>query len=293
LFCSPSFEDLQETYKMAQFFAKKSSIGKELPPEIIIIPSQIDNSELAFISKFRDQFLQTFKNIIPNSISVEELWEARIPFVSYYKQVKKPIVNISGADEVLGELLSNSLLSSYKSVATLIAKHYHNKIQSKANEVIDGSEIAFDQFNKLRLTMTESANIFISYAKEDTETIRLLYQKLKDIGFVPWLDEENLLPGVNWRDEIETNIEKSDFVLVCLSKKSINKQGFVQKEVVYALDVAQSMPEGKIFIIPVRLEECDIPRRLGKIQWVDLYLPGGYGKLEMAIRSDIRKRHQP
>jgi hypothetical protein len=39
------------------------------------------------------------------------------------------------------------------------------------------------------------------------------------------------------------------------------------------LDKALEIPEGRVFLVPVRLEECEIPYRLRDIQWVDLYEP--------------------
>jgi hypothetical protein len=49
------------------------------------------------------------------------------------------------------------------------------------------------------------------------------------------------------------------------------------------LDVADEMPPGEVFIIPVRLEECDIPERLRHWQWVDLYRPGAYDRLRAVL----------
>src|SRR6185369_12354195 len=55
----------------------------------------------------------------------------------------------------------------------------------------------------------------------------------------------------------------------------VNKAGFVQKEIRLALDVADLQPEGSIFLIPTRLKDCDVPIRLRKWQWVDLWTPAG------------------
>jgi hypothetical protein len=49
-------------------------------------------------------------------------------------------------------------------------------------------------------------------------------------------------------------VRAADAILVCLSPDSINKEGYVQKEIKYALDVADEKPEGVIFFIPARLE---------------------------------------
>jgi hypothetical protein len=72
-------------------------------------------------------------------------------------------------------------------------------------------------------------------------------------------------------------------VIVCLSRSSITKEGYVQKEIRYALDVAEEKPEGTIFLIPARLDECEIPERLKSLHWVDLFKDPGYQKLLRAL----------
>lgn len=64
----------------------------------------------------------------------------------------------------------------------------------------------------------------------------------------PWLDEENLLPGQDWSEEIRKAIKTIDIVIVCMSKYAISKTGFVQKEIKFALDEADKQPEGTILL---------------------------------------------
>ena len=60
-------------------------------------------------------------------------------------------------------------------------------------------------------------------------------------------------------------------MLVCLSRTAITKEGFVQREIRLALEVAEEKPEGTIYIIPARLENCEVPERLAEWQWVNLF----------------------
>jgi formylglycine-generating enzyme required for sulfatase activity len=99
-----------------------------------------------------------------------------------------------------------------------------------------------------------------------------LYKKLRAEPWIqPWLDEEELYPGDDWELAIEKAVENSDVVLACISNGSINKRGFVQKELRFALDVALEMPEETIFIIPLRLEECSPPRSLRDWHYADYF----------------------
>lgn len=117
--------------------------------------------------------------------------------------------------------------------------------------------------------------VFLCHSSGDKPAVRLLYNKLISTGVDVWLDEEKLLPGQDWRLEILSAVRQSDVIIVCLSSNSVTKEGFVQKEIQFALDIAEEKPEGTIFIIPLRLDECNIPTRLNKWQYVDLFIKDG------------------
>jgi hypothetical protein len=126
--------------------------------------------------------------------------------------------------------------------------------------------------------------VFLCHSSDDKAKVRQLYHRLRNDGFDAWLDEEKLLPGQEWAQEIPKAVRQSDVVLVCLSQASISKIGYVQKEIRFALDVAEEQPEGFIFIIPVKLEECSIPERLRKWHWVELFNENGYRRLILSLQ---------
>jgi len=114
--------------------------------------------------------------------------------------------------------------------------------------------------------------VFLCHSSQDKPVVRELYQRLNAEGWIdPWLDEEKLLPGQDWDIEIEKAVEAADAVLVFLTNNSVTKEGYVQRELKYALDIALEKPEGTIFVIPIRLEPCDLPRRLHSWQYVDYF----------------------
>lgn len=127
--------------------------------------------------------------------------------------------------------------------------------------------------------------VFLCHSKVDKHKVRVLYQRLVADGIGTWFDEEDLLPGQDWESIIKKAVGNSDVVLVCLSKVSVARRGFAQKEIKFALDVADEQPEGAIYLIPMKLEECEIPDRLKKWQWVELFNPRGYQRLVNALRS--------
>jgi hypothetical protein len=70
------------------------------------------------------------------------------------------------------------------------------------------------------------------------------------------LNEEDLLPGQEWAREIPRALQTSDFILIFLSRNSVAKHGYVQREMKLALDAWQELPEGTIHTIPVRIDDC-------------------------------------
>jgi len=134
-----------------------------------------------------------------------------------------------------------------------------------------------------------SLKVFLCHSSGDKPATRSLYFQLRSaaVYIVPWLDKENLLPGQRWEYEISLAVRGSDIVLVCVSNNSIRKTGYVQKEIKDALDVADRQPEGTIFLIPVKLEECQIPDRLSHLHYVNLFEKGGFDTLmrSLALRA--------
>src|SRR3954451_15016209 len=104
--------------------------------------------------------------------------------------------------------------------------------------------------------------VFLAYVEEDLAAVRDLADALDAAGFNPWLDKRKLLPGQNWPRSIRQAIEVSDFFVPCFSRRSTYKRGTFQCELRYALDCAAEVPLDEIFIVPVRLEDCEVPKRI-------------------------------
>ena len=138
--------------------------------------------------------------------------------------------------------------------------------------------------------MNSEVRIFISYAREDQERAREIHRRLTERGYKPWLDEEDLLPGQDFRLVIEKSLTSSDFVIICLSKNSVAKRSFFQREIKYALDKLQEMRPEDIFVIPARLDDCEMPEELKDRHWVNPFEERGWERLFRALESELRKR---
>jgi hypothetical protein len=131
----------------------------------------------------------------------------------------------------------------------------------------------------------EPARAFLCHSSGDKEQVQGLYRRLTQDGIHCWFDEEDLLPGQDFDREITKALRDCRHVLACLSRASTTKAGYVQKELKRALDLADEQPEGSIFLIPVRLEPCEVPDRLRRLHWVDLFHPTGYERLLRTLRQ--------
>lgn len=105
-----------------------------------------------------------------------------------------------------------------------------------------------------------SNTIFISYSRKDSEYMAEFSKNLRNAGANLWSDKQ-ILPGGLWDNSIETALESCDVIIVLISKASINSNN-VMDEVSFALEENKK-------VIPILLEECDLPFRLRRIQFID------------------------
>ena len=150
-----------------------------------------------------------------------------------------------------------------------------------------------DEVLGLRFEPRQLPQVFVAYGKEDAQSVRRLCDALEGVGFDPWMDERNLVPGQNWPRAIESAIETSDFFLACYSENSVNKKGGFQAEIRYALDCARQIPLDEIFIVPVRLTPCRVPRSIQReLQYVDLFPDwiDGLARLVTTLRREVARR---
>ncbi|KPA09850.1 Toll-Interleukin receptor domain protein, partial [Candidatus Magnetomorum sp. HK-1] len=120
---------------------------------------------------------------------------------------------------------------------------------------------------------------FLCYSRKDQEKVEKLYHRLSSQNFDIWFDKRKLLPGQDWEIMIERAVRSSDIIIVCLSNESITKSGYAQEEMRYALKIANQQPEHKIFLIPLRLDECNVPDPFRRWHYVDYYESNGHSRL--------------
>jgi len=136
----------------------------------------------------------------------------------------------------------------------------------------------------------QPTNIFISYARSDTATVREIYSALLGKNHYPWMDVFSVKAGEDWFRAINKAIDECEIFLAILSKNSVSRRGIIQKELKKALDKLDEMLPGDIYLVPIRIDDCPIPESLKHIQVLDWDNGKGEGKLLEAIRSGLARR---
>lgn len=152
-----------------------------------------------------------------------------------------------------------------------------------------------DKSGEVVFHRSDAVQVFVAYAFEDEEQARKLYSELKQHGFTPWLDKENLMPGQNWPRAIERAIDSSDFFVACLSRRALIKRGHFQSELRYALDLTSRLPLDDVFVLPVRLDDCEVPGSLSRdTQTVDLFpqWDRGMRRILRTIDAESKRRRR-
>lgn len=126
----------------------------------------------------------------------------------------------------------------------------------------------------------QQGHAFASYVREDAAEIDDLQQVLEAAGIRVWRDTQDLWPGEDWKVKIRQAIKNDALVfLACFSSRGLAKTKSGQnEELVLAIEEIRLRQPDQPWLIPIRLDECDIPdwdigggRTLSGLQRVDLF----------------------
>jgi hypothetical protein len=184
-------------------------------------------------------------SVVYNSDAGEKVGDFHVSFKD--RKTRKKFHEIKFKDTKDKSNVSNaivSLASSTDCIRIYRKELRPSKIEDVRSQIqfkVDGSTVIED-----KLSNEESRNkrVFISYAREDSDEALRLYNCLKaHTDLRPWLDKKDLLPGQKWQLEIRNAIHNSRYFIVLFSSVSVQKRGYIQKEVKFALCVLDEFPE--------------------------------------------------
>jgi TIR domain len=109
--------------------------------------------------------------------------------------------------------------------------------------------------------------IFISYSRQDRSSIDKVLENLIQQNTYVWIDTSELNAGDHISSKIRDAVKTSRALLFFLSKSSV-KSKWCREELSVAL--MRELNENHILILPVLLEDCDIPECLDGRLYIDL-----------------------
>lgn len=108
--------------------------------------------------------------------------------------------------------------------------------------------------------------VFLSHSSLDKSKVISIAVDLKQRGVNSWLDAFDILPGESIVSKINEGLDECKYILLFLSKNSVNSK-WVEKEWQSAL--WNEIDSNKIKIIPIKLEDCEIPSLLKTKKYID------------------------
>ena len=101
--------------------------------------------------------------------------------------------------------------------------------------------------------------VFLSYASDDRAIAAQVTAALQEVGINVWFDVWELAPGDSISERVDQALQARDLFLLFLSKASVASR-WVRTELNAVL--TNEMRDRAITIIPVIIEDCDIPAKI-------------------------------
>ena len=129
--------------------------------------------------------------------------------------------------------------------------------------------------------MTQAADVFVSYSREDKDRVLGLVSQLRASGVSVWIDQGGIDGATQWGEVIVNALDGAKVLLLMVSEAAVRSHN-VLKEVVL-------VSERKGTILPILLEPTTIPPRLkyplAGIQQIELFQGEPRQQLESIVRS--------
>jgi hypothetical protein len=140
--------------------------------------------------------------------------------------------------------------------------------------------------------MSRGTHVFLSYVRDDSAVIDRLERELQAAGVEVWRDLRSLAPGDQWRHGIDRAIRDGRFFVACFSPRAAARpDSGMHEELRVAAALLHGQPELRKWLIPLRLEPCEIPalpigqgQTLRDIQRLDLF-PDWDAAIHRLLRS--------
>ncbi len=123
-------------------------------------------------------------------------------------------------------------------------------------------------FSRIKEKRLRQRRVFMIYNHADIDEAYKIVKALREAGYNPWFDRDEIAPGQKISETISRGIEQSAVALLLVSKNlDLNKEA-IEKELKTALSTMRSNDETFSPVIPIRLDDTDVPQTLVGVHWL-------------------------
>lgn len=108
--------------------------------------------------------------------------------------------------------------------------------------------------------------VFLSHSSKDKKFVKKISEALISQGYHTWYDDNEILIGDSITTKIDKGLRESDVVLVFLSKNSVESNWFNEE---WRAKFFRQVNDGGVYILPLIIEECEIPDLLLDKKYAD------------------------
>jgi hypothetical protein len=131
------------------------------------------------------------------------------------------------------------------------------------------------------------ARVFLSHTSKDKPKVRQVANHFRNAGVQYWLDEAEIKPGESLITKIGQALKASQYVAAFLSVESI-RSSWVETELNIAM--TQEIAGRRVRVIPIRLDDCELPPFLVDKYYVDLRSEETWNKEIAKLLRALRAR---
>lgn len=178
---------------------------------------------------------------------------------------------------------------------TELANYLVVNTQLDSSASVDALDSLVDRFASIvRLKRKRAAGIydvFMCHHSEDKPEVKAVGELLKERGYLPWLDEWELQPGLIWQAELQNQLQAVESAAIFVGSSGIGPWQNVEINAILRQFVERGRPA-----IPVILPSCkhipELPLFLSGHTWVDFRMLDP-DPLKRLIWGFTGNRHSP
>ncbi len=128
------------------------------------------------------------------------------------------------------------------------------------------SIILFDCPNKKTGMHRRPTKVFISHSSKDKKLVDRIVDDLRSKGISVWYDKFEIQAGDNIVEKINEGLKDSKYLVLILSPNALGSS-WVNEE--SSFGILQQITLKSVFVIPVLIEDCNIPPLLQPRRYID------------------------